>query len=558
MSLTSARSVSARCALVSVLIGAGLWTSAVTPAVAGSRERAIVRFERDVAPAERARIVREAGGRVVRDLHLIDGLGVEIGREPARRLARHPGVRAVNADAAIRPAGKPGGDRKCGDRWAAWCPGALATAYVQSTRTDKAWTDDEHPATGAGVGVAVIDTGIAGDLPDFAAADGSSRVIATAVTNPEATTATDRYGHGTHVAGLVAGNGRRLPSADPLYNRYIGTAPDAHLVSIKASDDEGNSTVIDVIDGLQFAVDHKDEYGIRVVNLSLTSTEAQSYRTDPLDAAAEAAWFAGIVVVAAAGNRGRADDAVSYAPANDPFVITVGGVDDQGSKATHDDALAPWSSQGITQDGFAKPDLVAPAAHIVGPLAPDSIFERLCADCIVDGRYFRVGGTSMASPIVAGIAADLLQIHAHWTPDQVKQALVTSTRPALDGANEVAADLALHARPTAATLGGLDPSLWIDPATGTLDYARAPWRRASWSEAVDALRASWSRASWRCADCGGGAATDDTRASWRRASWRRASWSSFLGDSPDQFGSLSGGMSGAAADGAAASHTAAD
>src|SRR5207237_517399 len=114
---------------------------------------------------------------------------------------------------------------------------------------------------------------------------------------------------------------------DPLAGRYVGTAPEADLVSIKAADDDGNSSLIDVIAGVQFAVDHRDDYGIRVLNLSMNSAVEQSYRTDPLDAAVEAAWFHGIVVVAAAGNRGTAADAVSYAPANDPYVITVGGVD---------------------------------------------------------------------------------------------------------------------------------------------------------------------------------------------------------------------------------------
>jgi serine protease AprX len=522
-----------RLALFSVLIGAGTWNARSPSASAAERVRVIVRFDHDVATAERIAMLQAAGGRVVRDLHLIDGLGAELDRWAARRLARVPGVIAVSRDRVVRPSGKPA---PCGGRAADWCASALDTAYVQSTRADKAWSDRQSPATGSGVGVAVIDTGIAGELPDFAAGDGQSRVIATAVTNPDATTATDRYGHGTHVAGLVAGNGRRLAVTDPLYNRYIGTAPDANLISIKASDDAGRATIIDVIDGLQFAVDHKDDYGIKVVNLSLNSTDAQSYATDPLDAAAEAAWFAGLVVVTAAGNRGTAADAVSYAPANDPFVITVGGVDDQGTKATDDDALAAWSSRGMTQDQYAKPDVVAPAAHIVGPLAPQSAFATLCPACIVDARYFRVGGTSMASPIVAGIAADLLQAHPTWTPDQVKQALVTRTRPTLDGAAEVAADLALQARPSGPPISaGIAPSIWLDPATGTLDYARASWRRASWSSATGDLAAGWSRASWKCADCGGGAMIDPAR-----ASWRDASWSTFFGDAPPVPGGTSG------------------
>ncbi len=112
----------------------------------------------------------------------------------------------------------------------------------------------------------------------------------------------------------------------------MGVAPRANLISVKVSDDDGETTVLDVIYGIQFAVDNKDRFGIRVVNLSLSSTVAESYLTDPLDAAAESAWFSGLVVVAAAGNDGTAPDAVSYAPGNDPYVISVGGMDDRGTR----------------------------------------------------------------------------------------------------------------------------------------------------------------------------------------------------------------------------------
>src|SRR5207302_8034048 len=131
----------------------------------------------------------------------------------------------------------------------------------------------------------------------------SSRVVETAVTNPLAQTATDTYGHGTDVAGIIAGNGNNRSNNDPLDGQYVGVAPNANLISIKVSDDTGNATVLDVIYGLQFAVDHQSDYNIRVVNMSLDSNTAQSYTTDPLDAAAEAAWTHGMVVVAAAGNR---------------------------------------------------------------------------------------------------------------------------------------------------------------------------------------------------------------------------------------------------------------
>jgi serine protease AprX len=309
-----------------------------------------------------------------------------------------------------------------------------------------------------------------------------------------------------------------------------------------------------VIAGLQFVVDHGADYGVRVVNLSLGSTVAMSYEVDPLDAAVEEVWRHGIVVVAAAGNRGTDPDAVSYAPANDPFVITVGAVDDNGTKDTLDDSLASWSSRGLTQDGFPKPDLAAPGSHIVGPLAPQSDFNRLCDACVVDNRYFMLSGTSMAAPIVAGIAADMLSLHPEWTPDQVKGALTyvsdtvdvrgeptdANLRKTSDGEWEVAADKAIDAsqRELAANVG-LTPSALLDPETGLVDPTRASWRRASWKSAADGLRASWGAASWSCVCVG------DTDVDLTRASWKRASWKAFFGESPSTYGELAGDDRGA-------------
>jgi serine protease AprX len=503
---------------------------------------AIVQFKAGVSPDRARWDVSRVSGQVFSELHIINALAVKLTAQRARWLAADRDVHSISLNATIKTEGRParGHLGKLG-KPEHLRTGSLQTTYDQSLNVTGLWRDGFN---GSGVGVAVIDTGIDGGLPDFRGDDGASRVIASTVVNPDATTADDLYGHGTHVAGLLAGDGRRLAPSDPLYNRYIGTAPRADLVSIKVSDDAGNTTLIDVIDGLQFAVDFKDVYGIRVVNLSLNSTQAQSYRDDPLDAAAEAAWFAGLVVVTAAGNRADAPDAVSYAPGNDPFVITVGAVDDQGTKFTGDDVTASWSSRGVTQDGFAKPDVLAPGAHMVAPLAGDSAFAQLCPACVVDGRYFKIGGTSMASPVVAGIAADLISAHPRWTPDMVKQALVGNLRPVAGAGGEVAADLALNGRLASVDVNqGAAPSTLLDPATLAIDYTRASWRQATWSDAGDLLRAGWARASWKCEICGGGADADTTRASWKRASWR-ASWSSFFGSSPADFGELSGGDSG--------------
>ena len=478
-------------------------------------------------PAAANALVRSLGGVTIGRLEIIDGIAARLGASAAQELESDPLVRTVSLNAAVE-----GSSKRFIDLFRRR---ELGTAYNQSIRSTRVW---DESVTGDGVGVAVIDTGIAGDLPDFRVSrwNGTSRVVASAVTNPDATTAGDGFGHGTHIAGLIAGNGANRSSFDRLDGKYIGVAPEADLISVKAGDEEGNTTVLDVIEGLQFVVDHKDDYNIRVVNLSLRSTEAESYLTDPLDAAVEAAWNSGIVVVAAAGNAGGAEDAVSYAPANDPYVITVGAVDDRGTKGIDDDLLASWSSRGTTQDGFEKPDLLAPGAGLVSTIPPDSEYTRLCLTCIVDGKYFRVGGTSMSAAVVSGEVALLLEEQPWLEPDEVKEQIVERTREVdvpsgVDGEfiqiNEAAADKAVLKRARGEANDGLTPSTLLDPVTGGIDYERASWSRASWSEAIDPLRASWSRASWSRASW--------SRASWsaspitcldlERASWSRASWS---------------------------------
>jgi serine protease AprX len=505
----------------------------------GRQVEVVVQFHPGSDPAAARTLVRSVGGSVTRELPIIAGLGVRLTAAEAQRLSGNDAVRTVSLNAAVENEGTVD-------------PAALATAYNQSIRAERAWAAGQ---TGKGVGVAVVDTGIAGDLPDFrvSQSDPTSRVIASAVVNPSATRAGDSFGHGTHVAGLIAGNGTNRPAGDSLYGRYAGAAPDANLIDVKVSDEQGNATVLDVIDGLQFVVDHKAEYNIRVVNLSLKSTQPESYRTDPLDAAVEAAWNSGIVVIVAAGNMGVAPDAVSYAPANDPYVITVGGVDDMGTKGISDDMLAPWSSRGTTQDGFSKPDVVAPGAKLVSTIAPGSVYTQLCPSCVTDGSYFRVGGTSMAAAVVSGEAADLIQAYPSWTPNQIKAQLVKRTRAVEESTSssdtlvdasgapvsstvtttttvtgaETAADKALNNPVTSTANTGLTPSILLDPVTGLIDYTRASWSRASWSDAADPLRASWSRASWSRASWSRASwsATPQSCSDFERASWSRASWS---------------------------------
>ena len=488
---------------------------AALPATAGAssaRSQVIVQLEAGHSTAAAKALVREEGGRVTGDLPIINGFGAKLSADAAEHLAAADGVKAVTPDGAVEPQ-----DVKASD---------LLTAYPFSTAATQSW-NASLPATGKGVGVAVIDTGIAGDLRDFrvSQSDSRSRVIATAQVNPGSTKAGDQYGHGTHVAGIIAGNSFNRSSLDLLQGKYAGIAPDANLIDVKVSDDDGNATILDVLYGLQFAVDFKDQLGIRVINLSLESTVPQSYKVDPLDAAVEAAWFKGLVVVAAAGNRGVASDAVSYAPGNDPYVISVGGTDDAGTRNLSDDELASWSARGVTQDGIAKPEINAPGSRIVSNLAPGSQFATMCPTCVLTGGMIRAGGTSMAAPMVAGAAALLLERFPNLTPNQVKGILVDSARTlpgGLPGLDTFSALKRVESGNLPVANQGLTPHPLVSAATGEIDYSRSSWSRSSWSNAGSAQAADWSRSSWSRSSW---SSTDSNGVQTSRSSWSRSSWS---------------------------------
>jgi serine protease AprX len=474
---------------------------------------AIAQFKPGFSERRARRLVRAHHGRVATDLSLIHGLAVKLPAREARALSRSRHVVALSLNAKVHGQGVNSGQ--------------LSTTFPKTIRADKLW---RLGITGRGVGVAVIDTGVAGDAADFRGADGSSRVVANVVTNAGAATAGDGYGHGTHVAGIIAGNSFNRPAGDPLHGRYVGVAPDASLIAIKASDDAGNSTVLDVIRGIAFAVDHKADFNIRVLNLSLSTDTPQSYRYDPLDAAVEYAWQHGIVVVAAAGNRGDAADAVRYAPANDPFVISVGGADETGDHGRGE--KASWSSGGTTQDGFSKPEVMAPGAHMISVLAPGSAFASLCPGCVIAGQYFKAGGTSMAAPVVSGAVALLLQARPWLTPDQVKTLLMV-TDHAIKGssAGEIDVEHAVFTpAPWRPANAGVAPNALIDALDRAgIDVSR--WTRSSWSTATGTLAAAWARSSWSCAGCPlPGAAVDPTRSSWSRSSWSSAGESATTAD----------------------------
>jgi serine protease AprX len=290
--------------------------------------------------------------------------------------------------------------------------------------------------TGAGIGVAVIDSGINDAHPDlWDSTHTTSRVLyhqdftGTATTNSSGAKY-DLYGHGTHVAGIVAGNGYLSGG------HYSGVAPEANLIDLRALDANGAGTDSTVIAAIQQAIALKNAYNIRIINLSLGRGIPASYTQDPLCQAVEAAWKNGIVVVVAAGNLGRLSVYGSNgfgtitAPGNDPFVITVGATKSNGLATPQAETKASYSSKGpTTYDHVLKPDLMAPGSAIVSLAAPGATLEASYPNDVVagtDGKadYFTLSGTSMATPAVAGAAALMLEEQNTLTPDQVKARLM--------------------------------------------------------------------------------------------------------------------------------------
>jgi serine protease AprX len=305
-----------------------------------------------------------------------------------------------------------------------------------ATNVPSAWNAGLN---GAGIGVAVIDSGINDSHPDLQNWNGNrSRVVyhqdfTGTPTSNSSGAQYDLYGHGTHVAGIIGGNGSMSSG------NYIGVAPAVTLIDLRALDANGGGTDSAVIAAIQEAIALQNKYNIQVINLSLGRGIAVGYAQDALCQAVESAWKAGIVVVVASGNYGRLSIAGSNgygtvtAPGNDPFVITVGAMNSDGSSAQASEIMTSYTSKGpTTYDHVVKPDIMAPGNGIVSLVAPGATLEAEYPAQLVDGNngqpdYFTLSGTSMATPVVSGAVALLIQQNGNLTPDQVKARLMQST-----------------------------------------------------------------------------------------------------------------------------------
>ena len=291
----------------------------------------------------------------------------------------------------------------------------------------------QYALDGTGVGVAVIDSGVAAhaDLGNGS----NSRVVYSQSFVAGDTTTSDKFGHGTHVAGLIGGNGSSSGNGNGYPGTYAGVAPNVNIINLRVLDQNGAGTDSQVIAALQQAIALKNAYNIRVINMSLGRPVFESYTLDPVDQAVEAAWKAGIVVVCAAGNNGRFAATNGFGtigvPGNDPAVLTVGATMTEQTATRVDDKIASYSSKGPTAvDHIVKPDLVAPGNAQVSLRVAGSTLDTTYPQYDVSPnngnspKYFVLSGTSMATPIVSGAAALLLQQNPSLTPDQVKARLM--------------------------------------------------------------------------------------------------------------------------------------
>jgi serine protease AprX len=385
----------------------------------GGRTRVVVRVTASNALTPVITLAQLLGGRLIRRLPIIDAVALDLPAASLPVLASNPLVLRLSMDRLVAGANERTG----------------ATIGAASAR-------HQFGYDGTGVGVAVIDSGVTPWHDDLSgAAPGSQRVgrFVDLVNGQPA--AYDDYGHGTHVAGIIAGNGAGSTGA------RTGVAPGAHLVVLKVLDAQGRGRISDVIAALEYVVNNRTTFNIRVVNMSVATGVYESCLTDPLTLAAQKVVAAGIVVVAAAGNNGRsAQGTTQYggitAPGNAPWVLTVGASSHMGTVDRADDTIAPFSSRGPSAiDRTPKPDLVSPGVGIESLADPASRLYTINSSGLLAGTtptsyfpYLSLSGTSMAAPVVTGTIALMLQANPALTPAAVKAILrhTAQANPAYD------------------------------------------------------------------------------------------------------------------------------
>ncbi|MDX6285846.1 MAG: serine protease AprX [Frankiales bacterium] len=490
--------------------------------------------------------VRRAGGVVRAHLAIVDGVAATVRANALRPLAMDSAVLAVTADRKVqltswpiddrrdngdrnndkgdrnndkeKDKGKP--DKKSSDSADRGDKERSASSFVGSTGARTAWANGNQ---GAGVGVALIDTGVS-DVNDLA-----GRIVHGPDLSGEGTSV-DTYGHGTVMAGLIAGNGADSGAQRP----YTGVAPRANVVAVKVAGRDGSVDVTTVLQAMHWVAAYRTQFNIRVLNLSWGVPSTQSPSVDPVNHAVERLWRLGIVVVAAAGNSGPFAGSI-VKPADDPMVLTVGAYNDRNDEDDTDDVLPVWSSRGPTADGVTKPDLVSPGRRLIAARSFGSTVEQANPSALIGPSYIRGSGTSEATAVASGVAALLLAQRPDLTPDEVKYLLRAAAHP-LDNfsANQVgtgrlhltraltaSAAAAPRQQPASSGTGSIEGSRGgvhvlaqcsgtTTVVTGEIDVRCEPWDSSAW------VGTTWTGDSWT--------GTTWTSQAWTPATWTGTTW----------------------------------
>ncbi len=490
----------------------------VDPGIPSSGVVEVVVQGRQGAAASLARSIRAAGGEVLAPLPIVDGFEVRLDAGRIDDLAGRAGVTAITLDRAID------------FETISYDETGTASAFVGASRAHDAW---RAGYLGQGVGVAVLDTGVS-EMPDFAGRlvhgpdlSGEGRLV-------------DSYGHGTVMAGIIAGSG--ADSATRTGGAYTGIAPKAHIVAVKTAGANGAADVSTLLQGMHWVSAYQQQFNIRVLNLSWGTASTQDPAVDPLNHAVQRLWKQGIVVVVAAGNTGPNAGTVMK-PGDDPLVITAGAFNDSGTSSLADDGALSWSSVGPTAQGLMKPDLLAAGRRVVAQRSYGSTVEKENTKALLAPSYIRGSGSSQAAAVASGAAALLLSARPELTPDQVKALLTRTADPisgvstAKQGSGRLDLAEALTATPgpaqwqqaTATGLGSLDASRGgryvqadcggngtLDLIKGEIDVRCEAWNGSSWSGS------SWSGSSWSGSSWSG---SSWSGSSWSGSSWSGSSWS---------------------------------
>ncbi|MBB6448584.1 serine protease AprX [Geomicrobium halophilum] len=283
-----------------------------------------------------------------------------------------------------------------------------------ATETTRANVLQESGTNGDGKTIAILDTGVE-PSPDLT--EPNNRIVAFKDFINARSEAYDDNGHGTHCAGDAAGNGHLSDG------KYRGPAPEANIVGVKVLDKLGAGSLSNIIAGIDWCIENQERYDINILSLSLGSPASQPEEDDPVVQAVDQAWEEGMVVCVAAGNEGPSEGTIA-SPGISQRVITVGALDEQGTPDRSDDDVASFSSRGPTIDGNTKPDILAPGVDITSLRSPNTFLDKMLKSDRVDDHYVTMSGTSMATPICAGVCAQLLELHSEWEPDEVKNRLL--------------------------------------------------------------------------------------------------------------------------------------